>query len=122
VNNLSVSFPRKVVDFLRRGGPILRWRLALGLIAAVIAVWLLIAQKPWVVAAQIRGKMDALDYVQIYGWTAGAINIALLAHAGHHLALGGPATTSPDSTSNPHLPLPDPLDGSGPLWLPSQWC
>ena len=79
MNNLSVSFPRKVVDFLRRGGPILRWRLALGLIAAVIAVWLLIAQKPWVVAAQIRGKMDALDYVQIYGWTAGAINIALLA-------------------------------------------
>ena len=79
MNNLPVSFPRKVVDFLRRGGPTLRWRLVLGLVATLIAIWLLFAQKPWVVAAQIRGKTDTLDYVRIYGWIAGAVNIALLA-------------------------------------------
>jgi hypothetical protein len=78
VNNPPVSFHRTAVDFLRRGGLTLRWRLALGVIATVIAVWLLIAQKPWVVATQIRGKMDTIAYVQIYGWIAGAINIALL--------------------------------------------
>jgi hypothetical protein len=78
VNNLLVSYLRRAVDFWRRSPPTRRWRMALGAIASVIAIWLLIAPKPWVVAAQIRGKMDILDYVHIYGWIAGAINIALL--------------------------------------------
>ena len=47
------------------------------MIAGAFAIWLLIAPKPWVAAAQIHGKMDTLDYVQIYGWIAGAINIVL---------------------------------------------
>ena len=42
------------------------------MIAVAIAIWLLIAPKPWVAAAQIRGKTDTLDYVRIYGWIAGA--------------------------------------------------
>ncbi len=46
--------------------------------AIVIAIWLLIAPKPWVTAAQIHGKMDTLDYVHIYGWIAAATNIVLL--------------------------------------------
>jgi hypothetical protein len=52
--------------------------MALGVIASALGIWLLIAPKPWVAAAQIHGKMDTLDYVQIYGWIAGAINIVLL--------------------------------------------
>jgi hypothetical protein len=52
--------------------------MTLGVIAAGLAIWLLIAPKPWVAAMQVRGKMETLDYVRIYGWIAGAINIALL--------------------------------------------
>ena len=35
--------------------------------------------KPWVAVTEIRGKTDTLDYVRIYGWIAGAINVVLLA-------------------------------------------
>ena len=48
------------------------------MIAGAFAIWLLMAPKPWVAASQIHGKMDTRDYVQIYGWIAGAINIVLL--------------------------------------------
>ena len=78
VNNLVVSFPRTAFYFWRRSHPTRRWRIALAGIASALGICLLIAPKPWVVAAQIHGKMDTLDYVQIYGWIAGAINIALL--------------------------------------------
>ena len=47
------------------------------MIAGALAIWLLIAPKPWVVVTQIRGKTDTLDYVRIYGWIAGAINVVL---------------------------------------------
>ena len=48
------------------------------MIAGAFAIWLLMAPKPWVAASQVHGKMDTRDYVQIYGWIAGAINIVLL--------------------------------------------
>ena len=51
--------------------------MVLGAIASAFAIWLLMAPKPWVVVSQIDGKMDTRDYVQIYGWIAGAINIVL---------------------------------------------
>ena len=78
MKTLAVSFLGRVLDFWRRSDPTRRWRIALGAIASALGICLLIAPKPWVVAAQIHGKMDTLDYVQIYGWIAGAINIALL--------------------------------------------
>lgn len=84
--NNRVSLIERGIDFWRRGDSARRWRIILGAIAAVIAIWLLIAPKPWVAAAQIRGKTDTLDYVRIYGWIAGAINIVLL---------GGLAAISP---------------------------
>ena len=78
MKNLAVSFLGRARDFWLRSDPTRRWRIVLGAIATLLAIWLLIAPKPWVVAVQIRGKMDTLDYVHIYGWIAGAINIALL--------------------------------------------
>ena len=112
MNNLPVSFPRKVVDFLRRGGPTVRWRLVLGLIATLIFIWLLFAQKPWVIAAQIRGKTDTLHYVQIYGWIAGAVNIALLAM----LAVVCPWWAGHSSASTPDSQLPT-LSRQTPPWF-----
>lgn len=76
--NNRLSLIERAIDFWRRGDSARSWRIILGAIAAVIAIWLLIAPKPWVAAAQIRGKTDTLDYVRIYGWIAGAINMVLL--------------------------------------------
>ena len=78
MNNLVVSLPRTAVHFWRQSHPTLRWRLVLGVAASAFAIWLLMAPKPWVVTSQIHGKMDTRDYVQIYGWIAGAINLVLL--------------------------------------------
>ena len=120
VNNLVVSFPRTAVYFWRRSHPTRRWRIALGAIASALGICLLIAPKPWVVAAQIHGKMDTLDYVQIYGWIAGAINIALLGMLAA-IVHGGPGEdiNSQRSTLNSQLSTSRPLVGSG-LWWSSR--
>ena len=78
VQKAKVSLLRRAVSFWVQSNPTLRWRLTLGVIAVALAVCLLIAPKPWVAAMQVRGKMETVDYVRIYGWIAGAINIALL--------------------------------------------
>ena len=78
MKNDKVSLLRKAVNFWERSSPTLRWRITLGVIAAALAFWLLIAPKPWVAAMQVRGKMETVDYVRIYAWIAAAINIALL--------------------------------------------
>ena len=51
----------------------------MGVLAGAIAIALLVTTKPWVAVTEIRGKTDTLDYVRIYGWIAGAINVVLLA-------------------------------------------
>jgi hypothetical protein len=78
VKNDKLSLLRKAVNFWEQSKPTLRWRMTLGVIAAGLAIWLLIAPKPWLAAIQFRGKMETADYVRVYGWIAGAINIALL--------------------------------------------
>ncbi len=50
----------------------------MGILAGAIAIALLVTTKPWVAVTEIRGKTDTLDYVRIYGWIAGAINVVLL--------------------------------------------
>ena len=77
--NSEHSFVRRMADAWHRSHPVARWRLALGGIAGLLVVWLLIAPKPWVVAQSIDGKMDTMHYVRIYGSIAGAINVVLLA-------------------------------------------
>jgi hypothetical protein len=67
------------IEFWQRCDQVRRWRIILGVLAGAIAIWLLVATKPWVAAAEIRGKTDTRDYVRIYGWIAGAINLVLLA-------------------------------------------
>lgn len=62
----------------RNAGLVARWRLVLGLAMAALAIALLATPKPWTVAVGINGKMDVLDYVEIYGWAAGAINLGIL--------------------------------------------
>jgi hypothetical protein len=80
----------------------------LGALAAAITICLLAAPKPWVVAAQIRGKIDTLNYVRIYGWTAGAINVVLLAGlvAVCPWWTGGRRPVPAASSSTPMLPTP----------------
>jgi hypothetical protein len=78
MNDRALPFLARMVDFWQRSHPNTRWRIALGVIAAVLTICLLIGPKPWVVASQIRGKVDTVDYVLIYGWIAGAVNLALL--------------------------------------------
>ena len=68
-------------------------------IAIALALWLLVAPKPWVAAMQVRGKMETVDYVRIYAWIAGAINIALLGV----LAAACPWWTASNSTLNSQL-------------------
>jgi hypothetical protein len=77
-NNLAASPIRAALNFWQRSHPTRRWRLVLGAIIGILALWLLIAPKPWAAAAQVQGKMDTLDYVRIYGWVAAAINVTLL--------------------------------------------
>ena len=76
--NRVFSRLRAYVEFWRRIHPIHRWRLVLCAIAGAFAICLMVAQKPWLVAAQVHGKMGTLDYVRIYGWIAGAVSIVLL--------------------------------------------
>ena len=73
--------------------------MALVVIAIALALWLLVAPKPWVAAMQVRGKMETVDYVRIYAWIAGAINIALLGV----LAAACPWWTASNSTLNSQL-------------------
>ena len=61
----------------------------MGAIIGILALWLLIAPKPWAAAAQVQGKMDTLDYVRIYGWVASAVNITGTGDAGHPVPLVG---------------------------------
>ncbi|HEY5743026.1 MAG TPA: glycosyltransferase family 39 protein [Terrimicrobiaceae bacterium] len=68
----------RTITFWHSADTTRRWRLALCLLIGVMAICLLLAPKPWVAAAEIGGKVDTLDYVKIYGWIAGAINIVLL--------------------------------------------
>jgi hypothetical protein len=79
MNKSAASFVGTKIEFWRGGNPVRRWRIVLGVIAVTLAIWLLFATKPWVAAAEIRGKTDTIDYVRIYGWIAGAINVVLLA-------------------------------------------
>jgi hypothetical protein len=79
VNNRIASLLGAGIAFWQRSDLVRRWRIILGAVAGAIAIWLLIATKPWVAAAEIRGKTDTLDYVRIFGWIAGAINLVLFA-------------------------------------------
>jgi hypothetical protein len=74
----AASLARLGIDFWVRSDPVRRWRIVLGTAAGAIAIALLITTKPWTAVAEIRGKTDTLDYVRIYGWSAGAINLVLL--------------------------------------------
>jgi len=112
MSSRASSTLRAASDFWRRSALTWRWRIVLGAVAVALVIWLLIAPKPWVAAAQIRGKMDTLDYVRIYGWIAGVLNLLLL---------GGLAAVCPWwtgarraksnsqlSTLNPQLSTPTP--------------
>ena len=76
MKRVASSLMAGAIDFWRASDPVRRWRIILGLIAAAIAIWLLVATKPWVAVAQIRGKTDTRDYVRIYGWIAGASTLS----------------------------------------------
>ncbi len=78
MSNRVPSFLGSGIDFWVRSDRVRRWRIVLGTLAGAIAIALLVATKPWVAVAEIRGKTDTLDYVRIYGWIAGAINLVLL--------------------------------------------
>jgi hypothetical protein len=78
MRNRAASLASAGIEFWSRSDPVRRWRVVLGVIVGTTAVWLLLATKPWVAAAEIRGKTDTLDYVRIYSWIAGAINVVLL--------------------------------------------
>ncbi len=79
VKRVASSLMGGAIDFWRASDPVRRWRIILGLIAGAIAIWLLVATKPWVAVAEIRGKTDTRDYVRIYGWVAAAGNFVLFA-------------------------------------------
>lgn len=55
-----------------------RWRTVLGLAALLLVLWLLDAHKPWEAMKHMPGKWDTGDYVRIYGWAAGVINVVIL--------------------------------------------
>jgi hypothetical protein len=79
MNNPVLSFLAPGIGFWVRSDSVRRWRIVLGVVAGAIAIALLVTTKPWVAVTEIRGKTDTLDYVRIYGWIAGAINVVLLA-------------------------------------------
>ena len=79
MNKPVLSFLAPGISFWARSDSVRRWRIVLGVLAGAIAIALLVTTKPWVAVAEIRGKTDTLDYVRIYGWIAGAINVVLLA-------------------------------------------
>jgi hypothetical protein len=79
MNNPVLSFLAPGLSFWRLSDSVRRWRIVLGFLAGATAIALLMTTKPWVAVAEIRGKTDTLDYVRIYGWIAGAINVVLLA-------------------------------------------
>jgi hypothetical protein len=78
MNKPLLSFLAPGIGFWVRSDSLRRWRIVLGVVAGVIAVALLVTTKPWVAVTEIRGKTDTLDYVRIYGWIAGAINVVFL--------------------------------------------
>jgi hypothetical protein len=73
-----LSFLAPGIGLWVRGDSVRRWRIVLGVLAGVIAIILLLTTKPWVAVTEIRGKTDTLDYVRIYGWIAGALNVVFL--------------------------------------------
>jgi hypothetical protein len=78
MNSPLPSFLAPGIGFWARGDAVRRWRIVLGVLAGAIAIALLAATKPWVAVTEIRGKTDTVDYVRIYAWIAGAINVVLL--------------------------------------------
>ena len=78
MSNPVLSFLAPGIGFWMRSDSVLRWRIVLGALVGAIAIALLVTTKPWVAVTEIRGKTDTLDYVRIYGWIAGAINVVLL--------------------------------------------
>jgi hypothetical protein len=74
-----LSFFAPGISFWGRSDSVRRWRIVLSVLAGATAIALLVTTKPWVALTEIRGKTDTLDYVRIYGWIAGAINVVLLA-------------------------------------------
>jgi hypothetical protein len=79
MNTPVLSFLAPGISFWARSDSVRRWRIVLGVLAGATAIALLVTTKPWVAVTEIRGKTDTLDYVRIYGWIAGAINVVLLA-------------------------------------------
>lgn len=78
MNNPVLSFLAPGIGFWMRSDSVLRWRIVFGALVGAIVIALLVTTKPWVAVTEIRGKTDTLDYVRIYGWIAGAINVVLL--------------------------------------------
>ena len=78
MNNPALSFLAPAIGFWVHSDSVRRWRIVLGILAGAIAIALLVTTKPWVAVTEIRGKTDTLDYVRIYGWIAGTINVVLL--------------------------------------------
>ena len=79
MNKPVLSFLAPGISFWVRSDSVRRWRIVLGVLAGATVIALLVTTKPWVAVTEIRGKTDTLDYVRIYGWIAGAINVVLLA-------------------------------------------
>ena len=79
MNKRVLSFLAPGISFWVRSDSVRRWRIVLGVLAGATVIALLVTTKPWVAVTEIRGKTDTLDYVRIYGWIAGAINVVLLA-------------------------------------------
>lgn len=77
----------------------------IALIAAGLVAWLLLAPKPWVIAASLGEKIRTHDYVLIYSWWAFLLDLAVLAG----LAFLCPWWTRPlEKTPNPKSKIQNP--------------
>lgn len=97
-----MTLPPAVREPWTRLSPTGKWRLILGLIGAALAVWLLLADKPWSVPPDTRLKIRHL--VTIYTWWGGLFAAGVTAV----LALLCPwwAAGRPDARPEPNHPAP----------------
>ena len=80
----------EVIHFLRTERAFLantRRGLILGSLAAMVAVALLIARKPWEWNVPASRGMRIADYVGVYSWWAGAANCLLMVASGRERAV-----------------------------------